>query len=210
MINHMWTKMRINFKHVFTFMLGAITAAGVMASLPDKARLPGQSYATYKALLDDMPVLLDKGDAQATKGVIERAFLAHMARDTDASIAELSTDYSWNKVGAEGAVKMANGLDKTYQLAKQMYEGPFFDNYLGLESTPIAVIDNLGIQYEVEQFRNEDDSVYVLRNLVIYEIKDDKLWRLWSFSPSVSQDEDSEEWCANKYLQVSGVGPNAC
>jgi len=207
----MWALTRINFKQVFTFTLGAITAAGVMASLPDKARLPGQSYAAYKALLDDIPVLLDKGDAEATRGVIERSFLAHMARDADASIAELATtDYSWNKVGAEGAIKMASGLDKTRELAKEMYEGSFFDNYLGLELTPIAIIDNLGIQYEVEQFRNEDGSVYVLRNLVVYEIKDDKLWRLWSFSPSVSEAEESVEWCADKYLQASGVQPNGC
>ena len=205
----MLTIRRINFKQLLAFLLGAVTAAGVMASLPDKGRLPGQSYAAYKAMLDEMPVLLDKGDAEATRGVIERSFLAHMARDTDASIAELSpTDYSWNKIGAEGAVKMAAGLDKTYELAKEMYEGSFFDNYLGLELTPIAIIDNLGIQYEVEQFRNEDGSVYVLRNLVIYEIKDDKLWRLWSFTPSVS--DASVAWCADKYVQGPKAQPTGC
>jgi hypothetical protein len=157
-----------------------------MAAVPDKARLPGQSYVEFKALIDAMPVLLDEGKAQATKDVIERSFVAHMARDTDASIAELSPDYSWNKVGATGAVKMAGGLDTTYQMAKKMYEGDFFDNYLGLESTPVAVIGNLGIQYEVEQFLNEDDSIFALRTLAIYEIKDGKLWRLWSFSPFLS------------------------
>ncbi|MBT8062319.1 MAG: hypothetical protein KJO85_06510 [Gammaproteobacteria bacterium] len=172
------------------FILGAATAIGVMAAVPEKARLPGQSYVEFKALIDAMPVLLDEGQAQATKGVIERSFVAHMARDTDASIAELSPDYSWNKIGEKGAVQMAGGLETTYQLAKEMYEGDFFDNYLGLQTTPVAVIGNLGIQYEVEQFRNEDDSIFTLRTLAIYEVKDGKLWRLWSFSPRSGEEAE--------------------
>lgn len=186
----MLTGLRGVCKQGLVFMLGAIAALGVMAAVPQKARLPGQSDAEFKALLDAMPVLLDEGHAQATKGVIERSFLAHMARDTDASMAELSSDYSWNKIGAAGAVRMSAGLEKTYELAREMYEGDFFDNYLGLNATPVAVIGNLGIQYEVEQFLNEDDSIFTLRTLAIYEIQDGKLWRLWSFSPFLSSDKD--------------------
>jgi hypothetical protein len=179
----MLTALRKVRKQAFIFILGAISAVCLMTAVAGKDRLPGQSYAEYKSLIDAMPVLLDEGAAQVTKDVIERSFLAHMARDADASIAELAADYSWNKVGAAGAVKMSSGLEKTYQVTKEMYEGDFFDNYLGLQTTPVAVIGNLGIQYEVEQFRNDDDSITTLRTLAIYEIKDGKLWRLWSFSP---------------------------
>ncbi len=136
---------RTHVKQAGFFLFGAIVAFGTMKLLADDFPSQGQSYDDYKNLLDNTPVLLDEGQAQATKEVMARSLLAFLNRDTDASVAELSEDYSWNKVSVKGAVTRASGLDVTYERTKTLYEGDFFDRYLGLVSAPIAVIGNLGV-----------------------------------------------------------------
>ncbi len=86
---------------------------------------------------------------------------------------------------------MASGREVTYQMTKNLYESDFFDQYLGLESTPLGIIGNLGIQYEVEQFLREDGSKHVMKTLAIYEIKGDKLWRLWAFPALLGENEQT-------------------
>jgi hypothetical protein len=73
-------------------------------------------------------------------------------------------------------------------MTKNLYESDFFDQYLGLESIPLAVIGNLGVQYEVERFLQDDGSTHIMKTLAIYEIKDGKLWRLWAFPPFLGED----------------------
>ena len=146
-----------------------------------------QSYDEYKELLDEAPVFLDTQLAEAVKGVIDRSYVAHDKRDTDASLAELGEGYSWIKVSAEGPREMAKGLEITRELTRNLYESDFFDNYLGVDARPIAVIGNIGIQLEIEKFQNEDGSVKVMNTLAIYEIRDGKLWRLWAFAPTTSE-----------------------
>ena len=172
-----------NIKPIYSFMLGSLVTLIIVACVPNDAASQGQGYAAYKKLLDATPVLLDDGTAEVTKAVMARSLLAFLERDVEASVAELSQEYSWNKITSDGAVEMANGLDVTYQMTKNLYESDFFDQYLGLESTPIAVIGNLGVQYEVERFLKEDGSTHVMKTLAIYEIEDGKLWRLWAFPP---------------------------
>lgn len=177
----MLTFMHSNSKYILAFFLGAITTTGIGACIPSDASSQGQSYEAYQALLEEAPILLDTGQAQVTKAVMSRSVLAFLERDAQASVDELADDYSWNKVGIDGATKMASGREVTYQMTKNLYESDFFDAYLGLESIPLGVIGNLGIQYEVEQFLLQDGSKHVMKTLAIYEMKGGKLWRLWAF-----------------------------
>jgi hypothetical protein len=185
----MSASMRNYMKQAGLVLLGTILALGTITLFSDDLRSQGQSYDDYEKLLKSVPVLLDDGQAQTTKDVMARSLLAFLERDTDASIAELSDDYSWNKISAKGAVTRASGLEVTYERTKSLYESDFFDNYLGLDSVPIAVIGNLGVQYEVEQFLKEDGSKEILKTLAIYEIKNGKLWRLWAFPPFLGDDD---------------------
>lgn len=167
------------------FLAAALGASVLATSAWSQNQL--QSYDEYKELLDQAPVFLDTQLAEAVKGVIERSYVAHDRRDTDASLAELGEDYSWIKVSAEGPKEMAKGLEITRELTRNLYESDFFDNYLGVDARPIAVIGNIGIQLEIEKFRDEDGSLKVMNTLAIYEIRGGKLWRLWAFAPETSE-----------------------
>ena len=85
----------VHAKHLSSFVMGAITALGMMALLADDVHSQGQGYEAYKALLDEVPVLLDDGQAQFTKDVMARSLLAFLERDAEAGVAELAEGYSW-------------------------------------------------------------------------------------------------------------------
>jgi len=145
---------------------------------------PIQSLDQYNALLDKVPVLTDTSQAQVTKGVMKRSMLAHHNRDTDAAVAELAEDYAWMRVFEGGAVAAVSGREVAREITNNVYGGDYLHDYLGSDSQPIAIVGNLGIQLETENFENEDGSLRVSTSVSIYEIKDGKLWRLWAFIPS--------------------------
>ena len=168
-------------------------AAVVMASIaacsegPDQTELtyPIQSFEDYKALLDKAPSLLDSPIAATTKGVMERSMRAHHAMDTDAAVAELSEDYAWMHVFQGTATTAVSGREIAREITYNVYEGSdYLHDYLGSDSRPIAIVGNLGIQLEIENFKNEDGSLRASKSVSIYEIKDGKLWRIWAFVPA--------------------------
>ena len=172
-----------------SFLAGAAAALAISGLLASTEDNPAQSFAAYQELLEATPVLLDEGQAEDTKGVITRSLAAFLARDAEGSVAELSEDYSWNKITPDGAVRMVTGVEPTLEITRNLYESNFFESYLGVHSTPLGIIGNLGVQYEVEEWINDDGSKRVLRTLAIYEIKQGKLWRLWAFQPFLGDDE---------------------
>jgi hypothetical protein len=181
----------VHLKTILSFLAGALAALSISGLLASTDGNPAQSFEEYQKLLAATPVLLDEGQADDTKGVITRSLVAFLARDAEGSVAELSEDYSWNKITPDGAVKMVTGTEPTLEITKNLYESDFFESYLGVHSTPLGIIGNLGAQYEVEEWINDDGSKRVLRTLAIYEIKDGKLWRLWAFQPFLG-DSDPE------------------
>ncbi len=178
-------------KTILSFLAGALAALFISGLFANTDGNPAQSFSAYQELLRSTPVLLDEGQAEDTKNVITRSLAAFLARDAKASVAELSEDYSWNKITPDGVVKMVTGVEPTYEITKNLYEGDFFESYLGVHSTPLGIIGNLGVQYEVEEWLHDDGSKQVLRTLAIYEIKQGKLWRLWAFQPFLG-DSDPE------------------
>jgi hypothetical protein len=181
----------MNRHSTYGFACGAATTAVflLMASHLAKSSNAVQSYDEYAALLDRVPTHLDAHQAATTKAIMRRTMLAHHNRDTDAAIAELGEDYSWNRIVATGAVTLAKGRDTAEAVTRRLYEGSDYleKHYLGSESTPLAVVGNLGVQLEIENYRNDDDSTRTTQSLVIYETKNGKLWRLWGFVPIEEQ-----------------------
>jgi hypothetical protein len=177
--------MKINGR--YGFASGAMTSAVLLLAGSHLAvsSNAAQSYEQYAALLDKVPMYLDRDQAEQTKAIMRRTMLAHHERDTDAAIAELGEDYSWNRIVESGAVTLAKGRETAEAVTRGLYEsGDYLEKYyLGADSTPLAVVGNLGVQLEIENYRNEDGSTRVTRSLVIYEMKDGKLWRLWGFVP---------------------------
>lgn len=171
----------------YGFAAGATTSALVLLTVSHLAQSSNivQSYDDYAALLDGVPMLLDVGRAEVTRGVMRRTMLAHHQRDTDAAIAELGEDYSWNRIVEAGAVTLAKGRDTAEAVTRNLYEKSDYleKYYLGSESTPLAIVGNLGVQLEIENYKDEDGATRSTTSLVIYEIKDGKLWRLWGFIP---------------------------
>jgi hypothetical protein len=177
----------MNTRKPFGFAGGAITGAVVMllASRFAASSNVVQSFDEYAALLDHVPMLLDPAQAEMTRGIMRRTMLAHHRRDTDAAIAELGEDYSWNRILESGAVTLSKGRDTAEKVTRSLYEGSDYleKYYLGSDSTPLAIVGNLGVQLEIESYRNDDLTTRVTKSLVIYEVKDGKLWRVWGFVP---------------------------
>ena len=153
-----------------------------------------QSFEDYKKLLDQTPLLLDSELGEATKGVMERSLIAHNARDTDASIAELGEDYAWIRVSEKGAKEFAKGREIARELTRNLYEGGAMDNYLGVDAQPLAIVGNIGIQLEIEGFQNEDGSTRMMNTLSIYEIKDGKITAADFITPTAMFLDDIEEF----------------
>jgi hypothetical protein len=177
----------MNTRRPYGFSGGVMVAAVVLlvaSNLASSSNI-AQSYDEYAALLDKVPTLLDPGQAEETKAIMRRTMLAHHRRDTDAAIAELGEDYSWNRIVEAGAVTLTKGRETAEAVTRNLYEKSDYleKYYLGSESTPLAVVGNLGVQLEIENYKNEDGSTRVTKSLVIYEMKHGKLWRLWGFVP---------------------------
>lgn len=165
-------------------VMASIAACSESPSQPELT-YPIQSFEEYKALLDKVPSLLDSPLAETTKGVMERSMRAHQNMDTDAAVAELSEDYAWMRVFEGSATAAVSGREVAREITYNVYEGSdYLHDYLGSDSRPIAIVGNLGIQLEIENFKNEDGSLRVSKSVSIYEIKDGKLWRLWAFVPA--------------------------
>lgn len=154
---------------------------------------PIQSYSAYKVLVDKTPILLDAELAGVTKGVMERSMFAHINRDADGAIAELGDNYSWMRVFEGGATAAVSGRELAGAITKNLYSGDIEQqNYLGSNSRPLAIVGNLGIQLEMENYRREDGSIAITNIVSILEVRDGKIWRLWAFQPTDAQTPDSK------------------
>ena len=178
--------------HAVTATLLAVSVAACSEDLGQAPlEYPIQSFDEYKALLDDLPLLIDPRQARTTKGVMERTMLAHHNMDTDAAIAELDENYAWMRVFQGSAAAAVSGREVAREVTNNVYGGDYLHDYLGSDAQPIAIIGNLGVQLETENFKNEDGSLRTSTSVSIYEIKDGKLWRLWAFTPTEPDPEEN-------------------
>lgn len=144
-----------------------------------------QSFETYEHLVNTAPVLLDADLADATKTLMKRSMLAHHNQDAAALIADIGNPYSYYSVSEEGPVALAESHEMAAEMTVNLYESDYMKNYAGVESTPIAVVGNFGIQLDVEAFEFEDGSREEMTILSLLETKDGKIRRLWAFYPTL-------------------------
>lgn len=170
------------------FIGGAVLSAAVAFSSGAWTQNNPMSVQDYESRLDQAPVYLSAALSDQTKAFMKRSMRAHLSQNVDALIADLGEEYSFTRIYEEGAVELAESREMAEEMSISLYESDYMKNYRGVESYPIAIVGNLGIQFDIETFTFEDGSKDVSKILTVYEMKDGKLWRNWAFTP-VSEDE---------------------
>ena len=168
------------------FCLGAVVSGALVSVFWSTAwsANQAQSIDEYKTLLNKTPLLMGQAAAETTKGLMQRMMTAHHRQDAAAEIAELAEDYAWIGVSEAGYQEMVTGRDVAAAATRNLYASEYMKDYLGVEANPIAIVGNIGVQLEHENFRNKDGSVKTTSSLVIYEVRQGKLLRLWAYMPT--------------------------
>lgn len=146
-----------------------------------------QTVQDYQRLVDTAWIAANDERTRITKALLVRTWVAHANRDPQAAVDELAEDYSWYRVSDDGPRNVVSGKSKVLAATKALYDGDALDNYLGFRAIPLAVVGNLAVQLEAEAYETADGRKDV-QMLTIYELKDGKHRRLWSFVPETFAD----------------------
>jgi hypothetical protein len=143
-----------------------------------------QSIDEYMRLLDATPLLMDRRSSETTRALMQRMMSAHHRQDAEAEISELAEGYAWIGVSEVGYQEMASGRDVAAAATRNLYISEYMKDYMGVEAKPIAIVGNIGVQLEHENFRAKDGSVKTTTSVTVYEVRQGKLLRLWAFTPT--------------------------
>ena len=146
-----------------------------------------QTAQRYQQLVDAAWIAQNDQTTQITKAMLVRTWLAHASQDPQAAVAELADDYAWYRISDEGPRNVVSGKEKVLAATTALYAGDALDGYLGFRAIPLAVVGNLAVQLEAEAYQLAEGRKDV-QMLTIYEMKDGKHRRLWSFVPETFAD----------------------
>ena len=138
----------------------------------------------YIRLLDKTPSLFAPKEAEDTKTLMARMMTAHHNQDSDAEIAELADNYAWIAVSEAGYQERASGKQIAAEMTRNLYASDYMKDYMGAKVQPIAIVGNIGVQLEHENFRDKTGQVKTTTALSVYEVRQGKLLRLWAFLPT--------------------------
>ena len=117
-------------------------------------------------------------DALARIEASEQAFID---KDLDMLAGELTEDFTWYKIDAQGPKQMVAGREATLELLNVFFADD--GGWQGADVHRLGHLGNLFVQVEIDRFITQDGPKTV-RSLNIYEMKDGKRWREWKFYPS--------------------------
>lgn len=179
---------RFQFTTVRSFFLGVIIGGATIAALVPIAQSANQvqSLKDYTQLLDKTPLLFAPEEAAVTKALMARMMAAHHRQGSEAEIAELADSYAWVAVSEAGYQERASGKDIVAQMTRNLYASDYMKDYMGAKAQPIAIVGNIGVQLEHENFRDKTGNIKTTTALNIYEVRQGKLLRLWAFMPTAA------------------------
>ena len=146
-----------------------------------------QTAQEYQRLVDAAWTAQDDATTRITKAMLVRTWLAHANRDAEAAVDQLADDYAWYRISDEGPRNVVSGKEKVMAATTALYASGALDDYLGFRAIPLAVVGNLAVQLEAEAYASADGRKDV-QMLTIYEMKEGKHRRLWSFIPETFVD----------------------
>ena len=102
---------------------------------------------------------------------------AYDDRDIDKMMSYVSDDYTWYNIAPDGAQKLAEGREQAAQGLKMVFGSP---SYVGGRVEFSKAFGKTVVALEVDTYRENGQEVERSR-LGVYEYRDDKLYRAWSF-----------------------------
>jgi hypothetical protein len=108
---------------------------------------------------------------------------AYQERDIDKMMECVTDDFSWYNIMPEGATLLASGKEKAKFGMKMVFDNiDYVEGHVDFAKT----FGDLLVAVETDTIRKDGEEVK-MRRLSLYECKDDKLHRCWSFP--IKEDE---------------------
>jgi limonene-1,2-epoxide hydrolase len=147
------------------FLAGAATTP-VLTSLAGQTYTWGEQYRTIPAKYQKM---------------IDESELAFTKRDVAAAAASLTEDFSWYRVTEHGPQEMVRGRDATAERLKTFFASPVWTAN-DSEVHRLGMVGNTLVQVEIDTL-NMGQGPMRQTSLHIYEFKDGRRWREFTFYP---------------------------